>query len=345
MKAVQLVEIGKPLEMRDVPVPEVGARDVRVRVEAAGVCHSDVHYRAGLSPVATMPLTLGHEVAGVVEEAGGQVANVQTGDRVALHYLVTCGDCYYCSLGSEQFCVEGAMIGKHRDGGYAEYIVVPARSVIPLPEEIPFEQGAIAMCSSATSFHALRKSRLEPGESVAVFGVGGLGMSAIQLAQTFGALDVYGVDIDAQRLAMAADYGAISVNAAQSDPVDEIRRLTGGRGVDVALELIGLPQTMRQAVQSLTVFGRTVLVGLAGEPFEIDSYGELLCREAEVIGSSDHLLHELPLLIEYIRRGQLDLSDVITRTVPLDAEVINEVMDELEEFGGGVRTVISSGAS
>jgi D-arabinose 1-dehydrogenase-like Zn-dependent alcohol dehydrogenase len=341
MKAVRLVEIGKPLEMQEIPVPGVGERDVLVRIKAAGICHSDAHYRAGTSPVGTLPQTLGHEVAGVVEEAGSQVTDLKVDDRVCLHYLLTCGDCYYCSLGSEQFCPSGRMIGKHCDGGYAEYIAVPARSALPLPDEIPFEQGAILMCSSSTSFHALRKTRLGAGETVAVFGVGGLGMSAIQLAKAMGALDVYAVDINPDKLRLAEKYGAVPVNAAAGDPVAELRRLTGGRGVDVALELIGLPLTMRQAVQSLAVFGRAGLAGITAKPFELYSYTELLGREAEVIGCSDHLLHEMPLLLEYARRGQLDLSGVATRTVPLDAGAVNEALDALERFGGAVRTVIT----
>ena len=341
MKAVRLVEIGKPLELQEVPVPGVGERDVLVRVKAAGICHSDAHYRAGTSPVGPLPQTLGHEVAGVVEEVGSHVTGLRAGDRVCLHYLLTCGDCYYCSLGSEQFCPSGRMIGKHCDGGYAEYIAVPARSAVRLPDEIPFEQGAIMMCSSSTSFHALRKARLAAGETVAVFGAGGLGMSAIQLARALGALDVYAVDINADKLKLAAKYGAIPVDAAKGNPVAELHRLTDGKGVDVALELIGLPQTMRQAVLSLGVFGRAVLVGLSDQPFEIYSYTELLGREAEVIGCSDHLLHEMPLLLEYARRGLLDLADVVTRTVPLDADAVNDALDALDRFGGDVRTVIT----
>ncbi len=341
MKAVQIVEIGAPLQEREVMLPKVGERDVLVRVRAAGICHSDAHYRAGNSPVAPLPITPGHEVAGVIEEVGSQVTNVQVGDRVCLHYLTTCGDCHYCALGSEQFCVEASMIGKYRDGGYAEAIVIPARSAVPLPDEIPFVQGAVMMCSSATSFHALRKGRLHPGETVAVFGVGGLGMSAVQLAATMGALDVYAVDINEERLAMAEGLGAIPVNASQKDPIEEIRRLTDGRGTDVSLELVGLPSTMKQAVQSLAFFGRAVLVGIASEPLQVDTYADLLGREAEVIGSADHLLQELPLLIEYARRGVLDLSDVVTRTVDLNADAINEVLDGLETFGRGVRTVIT----
>jgi 2-desacetyl-2-hydroxyethyl bacteriochlorophyllide A dehydrogenase len=341
MRAIQLVEIGKPLELREVPRPTVDEKNVLVRIKAAGICHSDVHYRAGTSPVGPLPQTLGHEIAGVVEEVGPQVSHVKVGDRVCLHYLVTCGECYYCRTGNEQFCAEGKMLGKHCDGGYAEYIAVPARNAVSLPDEIPFEQGATLMCSSATSFHALRKARLKPGETVAVFGVGGLGMSAIQLGGAFGALEVYAVDINADKLGLAETYGGIPVNATQGDPVTQIQRLTRGRGVDVALEMIGLPLTMRQAVQSLAVFGRAVIVGLSDQPFAVDSYRELLGKEAEIVGSADHLLHELPVLLELVCQGRLDLSEVVTRTVSLDAVAINAALDALEEFRGDVRTVIT----
>lgn len=341
MKAIRLVKPGQPLEMQDVATPEIGAKDVLVRIEAAGLCHSDVHYRAGVPLLRPLPLTLGHEVAGIVEEVGSEATNVNVGDRVCLHYMVTCGNCIYCSMGSEQFCTSGQMLGYHRDGGYAEYISLPARNAFPLPDEIPFEQGAIMMCSSATSFHALRKGHLRPGETVAVFGVGGLGMSAVQLAHAFGALDVYAVDINATKLKMAERFGTIPINAAETDPVAEIKRLTNGRGVDVALELIGLPLTMQQAVESLAIFGRAVAVGLTGQTFEVAPYRDLILREAEVIGSSDHLAHELPTLIELARQGTLDLSDVVTDTLPLDADAINEAMDRLERFGDDVRTVIT----
>jgi 2-desacetyl-2-hydroxyethyl bacteriochlorophyllide A dehydrogenase len=341
VKAVRLVKPGQPVEMQEVPIPRIGARDVLVRIKAAGVCHSDVHYRAGVSPVHPLPLTLGHEVAGVVERVGAEVTTLDTGDRVCLHYMVTCGDCIYCSRGSEQFCSSGKMLGKDRDGGYAEYISVPARSVFRLPDEIPFEHGAIMMCSSATSFHALRKGRLQPGETVAVFGVGGLGMSAVQLAKALGALDVYAVDINPAKLEMADGFGAVPVNAAGTDPVEEIKRSTGGRGVDVALELIGLPLTIQQAVKSLAVFGRAVVVGITDMPVEIATYEDVMCKEAELIGSSDHLASELPMLIELARRGLLDLSDVVSGTLPLDAGAINEAMDRLERFGDDVRLVIT----
>jgi len=341
MRAVRLIEPLRPLELQEIDMPTVGAEDVLVRVKAAGICHSDAHYRAGRSEVRPRPMTLGHEVAGVVERVGSDVAQFQPGDRVCLHYLATCGVCEYCQKGNEQFCVSGKMMGKFRDGGYAEFVVMPARSVFRLPKEIPFEQGAILMCSSATSLHALNKARLRPGESVAIFGVGGLGLSAIQLAKVFGAGDLFAVDIKQEKLARAEQFGAIPIDAGISDPVQEILRLTRGRRVDVALELIGLPITMRQAVRCLAIRGRAALVGITDQTFEILPYMEVLNKEAEIIGVSDHLAQELPQLIEWARRGALDLSDAITRSVPLDAGAVNGALDELERFEVDGRIVIN----
>ena len=324
----------------ELPIPSVVESDVLVRVKAAGVCHSDAHYRAGVSPAGPLPITLGHEVAGVVEKVGSHVSSLRVGDRVCVHYLATCGECKYCRQGNEQFCSSGQMIGKHRDGGYAEYLRMPERSVVPLPDEISFEHGAVLMCSSSTSLHALRKARMAEGETVAIFGAGGLGMSAIQLARAFGASRIYAVDINRKKLELAEKFGAIPVNAAKTDPVSEIRQLTQGKGVDVALELVGLPQTARQAVVSLGTMGRAVMVGLTDRSFEIFPYTEILGKEAEVIGSSDHLLSELPPLLELVRQKKLDLSEIVTNTVPLEDSSINKVLDELERFAGNVRTVI-----
>jgi D-arabinose 1-dehydrogenase-like Zn-dependent alcohol dehydrogenase len=340
MKAVRMVGVGQPLEMQEIPIPEIGAKEVLVRVRAAGICHSDVHYRAGRSPVRPLPMTLGHEVAGVIEKVGADVTSHQTGDRVCLHYNVTCGDCYPCSTGNEQFCSSVLMLGHYTNGGYAEYISVPARNAVPLPDEIPFDEAATLMCASATSFHALRKSRLKAGENVAIFGIGGLGLSAVQLARAFGALDVYAVDIFPEKLELAWQYGAIPIHAKEVDPVAEIRRLSGGKGVDVSLELIGLPETMHQAVRCLGMMGRAVIAGISDQPLEIDTYRELLGNEVEIIGSNDHLLQELPLLVDMRRRKVLDTTRAVTRTVPLEAEAVNKVLDELEQFGSAVRTVI-----
>ncbi|MCC6501079.1 MAG: zinc-binding dehydrogenase [Anaerolineales bacterium] len=340
MKAVRLIEFGKPLELQEIPIPAIGDKDILVRVRAAGICHSDAHYRAGRSAMGFMPITLGHEVAGTVEKLGAHVTNVKSGDRVCLHYNLTCGDCYYCSTGNEQFCSAAKMLGHHMDGGYAEFIAIPARNAIPLPEEIPFEQGATLMCASATALHALRKSRLHAGETAAIFGVGGLGLSAIQLARAMGAVEVYAVDIKRDKLELASEYNAIPIDASRVDAVEEIRKLTKGRGVNVAVEMIGLRKTMEQAIDSLGNLGRAVMVGLNQQPISINTYAQILGKEAEIIGANDHLLSELPLLVEWARRGVLDTSRVVSQIIPLDADKINQRLDDLEKFTDDVRAVI-----
>jgi D-arabinose 1-dehydrogenase-like Zn-dependent alcohol dehydrogenase len=341
MKAVRLTHIGKPLEDADVPTPEIGPADVLTRIVAAGICHSDAHYRGGISKIDNLPVTLGHEIAGVVEKVGAEVVNVAPGERVCVHYLVHCGHCEFCLSGTEQFCTSGQMIGKHRDGGYAEFIKIPGRNAFALPDEISFEAGAIMMCSSATAFHALNKARLKSGESIAIFGFGGLGYSALQLAKAFGCGAVYVVEINPAKLALATKLGAVAIDAKASDAVDQIREATDGKGVDVSLELIGLAKTMQQAVRCLGVLGRAAIVGLTKDSMSISPYMELINKEVEIIGVSDHLASELPTLLEFARTGKLRFPPAALRAVDLDAGQINAALDALQHSIGHVRTVIT----
>ncbi|MCH8271780.1 MAG: zinc-binding dehydrogenase [Candidatus Marinimicrobia bacterium] len=342
MKAVQLIQIGQPLESRELDIPEITDGDVLVAIKAAGICHTDTRYRSSTTAVLELPRTLGHEIAGIVEKTGAHVDNVHEGDRVCLHYLVTCGTCRHCKAGREQFCLTGEMLGNSRNGGYAEYVSVPAENAFLLPDDIPFEHGAIMMCSSATSYHALKKARLQEGESVAIFGVGGLGMAAIQLARSFGASEVYAIDINASKLTLAEQFGAIPIDASKKDPIIELNRLTNGEGVDVALELIGLTKTAEQAIESLALFGRAALVGLNDNPVELYSYKNLISKEAEIIGVSDHLTEEFPHLIELVRNGSLDLSPTLTQKIQLSDKEINNVLDSLQRFDGeNIRSVIT----
>ena len=341
MRSLRLEQHGSPLADRHIPDPVAGPGELVVRVRAAGICHSDAHYRAGRAGSPRMPRTLGHEVAGVVSALGPGVSTHAVGDRVCLHYLVTCGRCTHCVAGREQFCPDGQMLGNHRDGGYAEYIVVPARNAVPLPEPISFEHGAVMMCSSSTSLHALRRGRLQPGERVAIIGVGGLGISAVQLARALGALEVFAIDLDAAKLDVARRFGATTIQAGATDVVRAVRDATHGLGVDVALELIGASDTMQQAVQMLAVHGRAVIAGLSRTPLALDTYRHLLGPETELIGANDHLLSELPLLLELARRGALDLGPVVTQSVPLDAGAVNGVLDDLDAYRAPLRTVIA----
>lgn len=222
------------------------------------------------------------------------------------------------------------MIGLSRDGGYAEEIVVATRNAITLPDSIPMETGAIMMCSTATSLHALRRGVFQPGETVAVFGCRGLGISAIKLAIALGAGTVFAIDIDRRKLDAAAGLGATPVAFDDS----------AGISANVALELVGLPETMSAAVRSLAVGGRAVAVGITHEPFPLHSFNDLVLREASVIGAADHLLSEIHELISLVDSRVLDLSDVVTGTVGLEASEVNAAMDALERHEGGIRTVI-----
>jgi propanol-preferring alcohol dehydrogenase len=335
MQALQLVERGKPLELRTVPEAALGDDDVTITVMAAGICRSDVHYRTGFPEVGPLPLTLGHEVAGTVAAVGAAVDDFAAGDRVCVHYQIGCGACDHCRRGFEQFCPTGKMIGNGRPGGYAERITVPARNVVPVPEAVPLDHAAVMMCSSATSLHALRKGRVAPGDKVAVFGAGGLGMSAIQLALLEGAEVVYAVDLNTEKLEQAAALGAKPVAAG-----DSVETLLPQGGVDVALDLVGSAEVMRQCLESLAPMGRAVAVGLTAATMPVGPYTDLVTGESELIGASDHLKSEIEELLQHAAARRLQLEGIVGNRIPLDADAVNAALDELEAFQGPVRTVI-----
>lgn len=347
MRAVRMTAPREPLADAELPRPTPGAQEVLVRVRAAGICHSDVHYRAGRSRVEPLPLTLGHEVAGEIVAVGHGVPEHRVGERVALHYLVTCGNCLWCTTQREMFCERALMLGHFTDGGWAEYIVVPSRNAVHVPDNVPIEQAAIMMCSSATSLHALRQGRLAVGERVLVIGAGGLGMSAVQLAHILGAQQVVAMDRDAGKLAQAEQFGASTVHAQAHDTpaqlAERVREATGGHGVDVVLDLVTSEATIALALRAVAPRGRVVVVGLNDRPLPVDTYAGLIGREATLVGSNDHTLQELEELMRYAADGRLRLGDVVARRVGLEAAVIDGVLDELEEGRGVVRTVVVPG--
>jgi D-arabinose 1-dehydrogenase-like Zn-dependent alcohol dehydrogenase len=340
MRAVRLTEVGRPLQEADVDLPEIGASDVLIRVAACGICHSDEHYRAGISRIDRLPVTLGHEIAGWTEKVGGDIKHVTRGDRVCVHYLAHCGSCEFCVRGLEQFCRTGEMIGKHRDGGYAEFVKVPGRNAFVLPDEILFEIAAIMMCSSATALHALNKAQLKRGESIAIFGFGGLGFSALQLARAFDCDQIFVVEINPAKLASIETLGAVAIDANKGNPIEQIMDATKGKGADVSLELIGSAKTMQEAVRCLGALGRAALVGLTAESMSIFPYTELINKEVEIIGVSDHLAAELPTLIEFARSGKLRFPPDALRFVDLKAEQVNAALDAFQDSIDHVRTVI-----
>jgi 2-desacetyl-2-hydroxyethyl bacteriochlorophyllide A dehydrogenase len=339
MHALRLVTPGQPLQLVDVPVPSPGEGEIVVDVHRAGICHTDAHYRAGNGKT-SLPVTLGHEIAGVVSAVGSGVTEVREGQRVALHYLVSCGTCERCRLYGEQFCATGAMLGKERDGGYAEQIVVPAVNAIPIPDEVSSDVAAIMMCSTATAYHALRLAGLRSGESVAVLGFGGLGVSAVQLARALGASSVFAVDVVPSKLELAASFGATPLDVRETPAHRALLGATDGRGVDVAVEFTGNANVARSGLRSLSPGGRLMIVAINLRSFEFDPFADLLARERRIIGCSDHTRAELVELMELARTGALDLSRAVTRTVSLEVGAVNGVLDELESGSGHLRTVI-----
>jgi propanol-preferring alcohol dehydrogenase len=297
-----LTQLRSALINDEIDEPFAGPGEVVIEIRAAGICHSDAHYRAGGGTVA-LPLTLGHEIAGVI--AG-------TDRRVALHYLHD----------------DGRMLGKEVDGGYAERIVVPAANAVAIPDEVPFDAAAVMMCSTATAYHALRLASLRAGESVAIIGFGGLGASAVQLAKAMGAGDVFAVDRVPEKLDLACSFGAIPA------AVEDLR------DIDVALDFAGHPPTTLAALRSLRRGGRIMIVAINLRELAIDPYRDVLANERHIIGVSDHTRDELVELLAMAANGQLDMSRVITRRVGLDAAAINAVLDDLDAGTAHLRTVI-----
>jgi len=341
MKAARLHRVGEKLKIDSLEMPEVGSNDVLVDIKASGICHSDLNYRDGVSPVGKLPLILGHEIAGLVSEIGERVKGIEEGDRVCVHYIRSCGNCPYCRAGRENFCEEYQMIGKDVDGGFAEYIAVPSSNVLKLPSALPFEQACILGCAVSTAYHALKRGRISAGETVVVYGVGGLGAQAIQLAKIFSAGKVVAVDTSEEKLKLARKLGADElVNAAVEDPAQRIGSMTDGKLADLVLDFVGAAKVVEQEIRCVGKGGRMVLVGIGQHDIRISPYKSIIGKEMELVGVNDHLRSELVQLIDIVGSGMMDLSKSITHRVHLDE--VNTGLKILEErIGNPIRVVVN----
>ena len=319
MLAARLIKPGEPLRIDELAVPSPAAGEVLVKVGACGLCGTDLHLAVvGDIPVERVPITLGHEGAGVVAALGEGVAGLREGDRVALFPAASCGRCRFCLQGRESLCDASKVYGMARDGALAEYVAVPARSTIRLPENVSFEIGAIVTDGVSTPFHALRRrGQLVAGETVAIFGCGGLGTHAILLARLMGAARIAAVDVNEAALARALALGVdLAVNPNSEDPAKAIRARFG-RGVDLALEFVGLPATVEAAIRALDKAGRAVLVGVGiGRP-ALPPLLAFVGREQAVLGSFGMDRADIEDLFTLIANGRLDLSASISARYPL----------------------------
>jgi propanol-preferring alcohol dehydrogenase len=327
MKAAVLREIGKPLVIEDVPKPEPGPGQVRVRTHACGVCHSDLHLADGdwdlLRPVTKVPLILGHEVAGVVDALGEGVTEVKIGDRVGVPWLHwSCGECEFCKEGKEELCLKQKVTGCMVDGGFAEYLLAPATHASPLPASLSFEEAAPLLCAGLTVYKAMKAAGVASGQRMAIFGVGGLGHLALQIAR---AMDVHviAVDVADDKLEFAKSLGAEwTVNAATEQVPKRIRTLGGAH---VALVTSANPTAYETALRSLRRGGTMAVVGMANEPFKVSAVS-MISAEARIVASAVGTREDLKELFALVEKFPIRCK---IETRPL--EDAQSVFDQLKK--------------
>ncbi|PIM72232.1 alcohol dehydrogenase [Streptomyces sp. JV178] len=358
VRAAVLPAVGAPLEIAEIELPEPGPGQVRVRLAAAGVCHSDLSLSDGTMRV-PVPAVLGHEGAGTVLAVGEGVTHVSPGAGVVLNWAPSCGSCHACSLGEVWLCANalagvGDVYARRASDGtdlhpglnvaaFAEETVVAAGCVLPAPDGIPLTDAALLGCAVLTGYGAVHHSaRVREGETVAVFGAGGVGLAALQAARIAGASRIVAVDVSPAKEELARAAGATDFVVASEDTAREIRALTGKQGVDVAVECVGRAVTIRTAWESTRRGGRTTVVGIGGKEqqvtfnaLEIFHWGRTL--SGCVYGNSDPA-RDLPVLADHVRAGRLDLGALVTDRISLDD--IPTAFDNMRAGTGG-RAVVT----
>ena len=338
MRAAVFLGSGRPLTILDVPRPVPGPGDALVKVAACGFCHTDLHYLDhGVATAKAPPLILGHEISGVVEELGPGSPVRAVGDRVLVPSVIPCGSCSYCRSGRENICPRLQMPGNHFDGGFAEYLSVPSRDLVPLPSELDLPRSAVIADALTTPYHAVvHRARVRSGEWVVVVGCGGVGINAVQFAAAAGA-NVIAVDLRQEKREMARKLGACEMldPAEFADLGQEVRKRSGG-GADVALEVVGKPETVRLALSTLRRGGRLCVVGYSDSVVPIP-LNRLMFFEYQIVGSLGCRPVDYPRVIEMVRRGTVSLDPVVSATLPL--ERIGEAAEDLRQ-AKGFRTLI-----
>jgi succinate semialdehyde reductase (NADPH) len=362
MRAAVLPEVGRPLRIEDIRDPQPKSGEVLVRVAACGVCHTDLHVIKG-EVAFPSPAVLGHEISGTVVGLGPDTPGPAEGTRVVCSFIMPCGTCAFCQQGRDDLCTaffalnrlrgqlydgttrlhrrDGTPLAMYSMGGLAEYAVVPATDVFPLPDGIPLDAACVLGCAMFTAYGAVRhQADLRAGETVAVVATGGVGSNIIQMARAFGAARIIAVDVRPEKLEAARQLGAThTVNAAREDVPETIRRLTEGQGVDAAFEALGRPETILQAFGAVRDGGRVVVVGIgagqAAVPLEIT---RLVRRGIRVMGSyGARVRTDMPLLLRLARDGSIDPSRSVTRRYRLEeAAQAYEVLNRGEIVGRAI---------
>ncbi len=341
MRAARFGAATRSLRLVDVAVPEPGPLEVLVKIEACGICLSDVHLIDGSIPPVVPEVTLGHEPSGVVAKVGELVPGWAEGDRAVLAGGRPCGDCAHCHIGRVEDCLAFQIMGFHYDGSWAEYVTVPYFAMTPLPDGVPFEQAAILADAVATPFAAItERGGLKPGEVVGLWGIGGLGTHAVQIARLCGASFIVAVDPLPSARERAMRLGAdVALDPGSQDVVREIRGLTGGKGLDLALDLVGANAVLQQCVSSLGLGGRAVMVGLSLESLQLEPSLVFGIQKHSVLGHLGYERRHLDSLVQLLAHGRLDLAGSISDVIALD-DVADGVRRLAEKEGDPVRIMV-----
>jgi S-(hydroxymethyl)glutathione dehydrogenase/alcohol dehydrogenase len=335
-----LVKPREPMQLLELDLDDPGFGEVRVKMVASGVCHSCLHAADGSHTGIPMPIVLGDEGSGIVDAVGPGCSALQPGDHVIISWAPDCGACKYCALGFPALCLNTPPIGKmagggtrfHREGTdvnhygpatYGPYIILPEAAAVWVDPEFPLELAALIGCSVTTGFGSVVNSAgLRAGQSVAIFGCGGVGLNAVQGAVAIGAYPIVGVDVLENKLDLAREFGAThTINTARQDVQEEVIRITG-HGVDASIVAVGNTTAMRQAIEVLAKQGVAVMLGLpgTGETFPVDP-ALLMQGERRVVGSrygSGNPAVEFPKMVELARAGRLKLEELVTKRYDLD---------------------------
>lgn len=358
VRAAVLRKVGAPFEIEEIDLAPVGPRDVRVRIAASGVCHSDLSVQQGSLPF-MFPTVLGHEGAGVVEEVGESVTRVAPGDHVVLTWMPACRTCYWCLAGQPMLCenglaqslgrpyarLEGAdLVRGLGTATFATETLVPDESVVVVDRSVPLDLAALVGCALSTGTGAVwRTARVPAGSSVAVVGCGGVGLATVQGAHVAGAVTIVAVDKVSSKLTAAKALGAtVAVDSSSEDPVEAIRRHTAGRGADYVFEVVGRSATIKTAFSATRRGGTTVLVG-AGSPSDEVAFNafEMFVDAKTIIGcvyGSTDAERDFPVLVDLIDKGVIDAKGLVSRRIRL--EDVNEAFEAMVA-GDVARSVIT----
>ncbi len=363
MKAAVLHNFQEPLRVEPVDLAEPKTGEVRVKLAASGVCHSDLHVVKGDMPT-PLPIVLGHEGAGVVDDVGPGVTTVKKGDHVVLSWVPYCGTCFFCGRGEFHLCevaALGAFAGAMRDGttrlsqngnavhhlggvsSFSEYAVVAEQGAVPIREDAPLDAACLVGCGVMTGVGAvINTAKVEAGASMVVFGAGGVGLNVIQGGALVGAAKIIAVDLVESKLRMAEEFGATHlVNASKGDASEQVRALTGGRGADYAFEVIGSPAVVLQAFLSVRRGGKVIVVGVPPLTSQIMVPGfSIPMEEKSIIGSlygSAHMRTDMPRMIDLFMAGKLKIKELISQRIRLGD--VNGAFEQMEK-GTVARSVI-----